>query len=142
MFTRFTTATPPFPISRAVQNQLEYLAGDLGLKYCRPPSHKGIDVYENDDHYLLQADMPGFNSSHVEVTLDGQELRISADRTTETENQVKRRVSGRRNMNFTRVLRVPESIDVDKINASLEHGLLSITLPKRAEDKVRKIPIN
>ena len=142
MFTRFTTLTPSLHISRAVQNHLDYLTGDSGQKYFGNPGNKGIDVYENDDHYLLHADLPGFHSSHVDVTLDGKNLRITADRETEKESPETPHLVSRRNMTFRRVLRVPESVDLDKINASLEHGLLSVTLPKRASDKVRKIPIN
>ena len=142
MFTRFTTIRPPMNISRAMQNQLEELVADLGRNYSQTVRRDGIDFYENDDHYLVQADLPGFDSSLVDITLEGQSLKISADESTQPETGQNPKVIGRRKTSFTRVLRVPETVELDNIKASLEHGLLTVTLPKRAEDKMRKIQIN
>ena len=142
MFTRIATIRPPMNISRAVQNQLEDIVADLGRNYSPTGRRDGIDVYENDDHYLVQADLPGFDSSLVDITLDGQSLKISANEPTQPKTSQNPNRIGRRKIGYTRVLRVPETVELDNIKASLEHGLLSVTLPKRAEDTVRKIQIN
>ena len=90
-----------------------------------------IDIFENEDEFMLVADVPGLGESDLELTFERGVLNFSG--TAE--------VAGR-HVEYRRAISVPESIDAQAINASLERGVLSVSLPKRAELKPRRIAIN
>ena len=90
-----------------------------------------IDIFENDDEFMLVADVPGLGESDLELTFERGVLNFSG--TAE--------IAGRQ-VEYRRAIAVPESIDAQAINASLERGVLSVHLPKRAELKPRRIAIN
>jgi len=89
--------------------------------------HPLIDVLENENEFLLLADLPGVNKEQLELTVDAGQLAI---------------VGRSEKIEYRRSFALGEDIDIDAIEASLELGALSQHLPKRAEAKVRKITIN
>jgi HSP20 family protein len=88
--------------------------------------HPLVDVLENEEEFLLVADLPGVAKDALEITADGNQLEIEAE--TET-------------LEYRRSFALGDDVDLDAIEAKLEHGELKIHLPKRAEARVRKIAI-
>jgi len=98
-------------------------------------------VLENGDGYLLQVEMPGVNKEGLEISTEGTELTITGRRSLPMiEGTVIHRESRREN--FRRTFEIDPSIDVNKINAKIEQGLLTITLPKAEHVKPRKITVS
>ncbi|PYK29630.1 MAG: heat-shock protein Hsp20 [Verrucomicrobia bacterium] len=98
-------------------------------------------VLENGDGYLLQVEMPGVNKEGLEISTEGNELTITGRRSLPTiEGAVIQHESRREN--FRRAFEIDPSIDVKKINAKIEQGLLTVTLPKAEHVKPRKITVS
>ena len=98
-------------------------------------------VIEDGDGYLLQVEMPGVNKEGLEISTEGNELTITGRRSLPTiEGAVIHHESRREN--FRRAFEIDPSIDVKKINAKIEQGLLTVTLPKAEHVKPRKITVS
>jgi HSP20 family protein len=88
-----------------------------------------IDVYTTPSEIILRAAVPGVPPEDVEVTVEGDTLTIRAEVPGPLENVeyiFQECPCGR----FSRVLTLNVPIDVDNIEATFEHGLLTLTLPK------------
>jgi HSP20 family protein len=98
-------------------------------------------VLEHGDGYLLQVEMPGVNKEGLDLSTEGNELTITGRRSLPTiEGAVIHRESRREN--FRRTFEIDPSIDVNKINAKIDQGLLTVTLPKAEHVKPRKITVS
>jgi HSP20 family protein len=101
-----------------------------------------LNVWETEDALHLEAELPGFKMEELDLQVVGNELAIKGERkrVEETDKLVfhrQERVAGR----FERTLRLPMEIDAAKVEASLQDGVLSVTLPKAAAAKPRKIQV-
>jgi HSP20 family protein len=103
-----------------------------------------IDMRETDDAYIVEAELPGVKAEDAEVTLDGQTLVIRGRYGEEREHDGKGRylVRERRSGTYARAITLPGGIDPDKVTSSFANGELTITLPKAAEAKARRIPVS
>ncbi len=101
------------------------------------------DLYETDDAYVLTAPLPGLKPEDLEVTLQGNTLTVSGEvkpREQERE-QGGYRVRERRYGRFFRQVTLPGTIQDDQIQASLEHGVLTVRVPKSEAMRSRRIQI-
>lgn len=104
-----------------------------------------VDVKDEGDHYLLEADLPGFKKEDINIDVDDGVLTISAQANEEKKEEEKNayvyneRVSRKYSRSFTL-----NGIDEEKIEAACENGVLKLTLPKMTETPKtgRKISIN
>ncbi len=98
-------------------------------------------VLEDADGYILEVEMPGVNKEGLEISTEGTELTITGRRSLPT-------IDGRlihhesRRENFRRTFEIDPSIDGNKINARIEEGLLTVTLPKAEHVKPRRIAVS
>jgi HSP20 family protein len=100
-----------------------------------------VNIYETKEGYVLQAEMPGVNRQGLEITLEGNEITLIGRRNTELEKgEVLFRERG--TADFRRVFELDPAIDTAKISASMEQGVLTLTLPKSERVKPRKITVN
>jgi HSP20 family molecular chaperone IbpA len=99
-----------------------------------------VDIYENEDEILLHADMPGVAKDNITVNVDNGRLEISATRRLQTKGSGSWQEFG--DVEYRRVFSVPQSIDVDKVNAELKEGVLKLHLPKAEAAKPRTIQIS
>jgi len=98
-------------------------------------------VVENGDGYLLEVEMPGVSKDGLEISTDGTDLTITGRRLLPSiDGAIVHRESRREN--FRRTFEIDPSIDVNKINAKIEQGLLTLTLPKAEHVKPRKIAVS
>lgn len=109
----------------------------------------GVDVREDQDHFYVEAELPGFRKEDVDVTLENQTLTITAERkfTNEKNEKDQKKQQGdyllreRRYTRFQRSFTLPPTVDEQTVNAKLNDGILTIVLNKREETKPRKISI-
>jgi HSP20 family protein len=102
-----------------------------------------LDVEEDTDHFTLHVELPGVKAQDVDITLEENVLTISGERNFYDERSTDsfRRIE-RRFGRFHRAVRLPDRVDVDKVAATFDNGLLTITVPKAEEAKPRRIAIN
>ena len=101
------------------------------------------DLYETDDDFNVELDLPAYGADDVEVTVERGVLTVRGERTTETEREgadyhVRERYLG----SFVRRFKLPSNVDAGNVEAGLENGVLSILLPKAAEAKARQIEVS
>jgi len=98
-----------------------------------------VDIYENDDEILLHADMPGVEKDKIAVNVDNGTLTITGVRELETKGVATWEEFG--NVEYRRNFSVPQTIDVEKVNAELKDGVLRLHLPKSEAAKPKQIEI-
>lgn len=99
-----------------------------------------VDIYENEEEILLQADMPGVTKEQVAINVDNGKLEISGIRNLQTKGTATWQEFG--DVEYRRIFSVPQSIDVGKVNAELKEGVLKLHLPKTEAAKPRTIEIS
>ena len=104
-----------------------------------------LDIVEKRDAYVVTAELPGVNQSHVELSFEQNVLTIRGEKSPafdpskdgELRVYAAERVTG----TFQRAIRLPEFVDGDTISAELRDGVLTITIPKATAAQPRKIEI-
>ncbi|WP_028484551.1 Hsp20/alpha crystallin family protein [Thioalkalivibrio sp. ALE17] len=104
-----------------------------------------VDIAESRKAYRITVEVPGIEEDAIDLTVDGDDLIISGEKRQETkeEDQGYHRVE-RAYGQFRRILSLPGDADVDAIQARFKNGVLTIDIPRRAEDArpgVRRIDI-
>ena len=103
-----------------------------------------MDVTETDTEIVVEAELPGIDEKDVSLSLQDGVLTIRGEkkhvRDEEKENY---RMTERRYGSFQRSVRLPDTVDEDKVEATFNNGVLKVSLPKRPEaiGKQRTIPI-
>ncbi len=128
-----------FPIFRP---QFDALFDDLwrrnGLLTRTPHSTLAVfpsfDVSESAESYKVTADVPGLERKDVNVAIDGDLLVVSGRRVQEKDEQnrewtCRERATGE----FRRAVRIPGEADASKATAAMNHGVLTIDIPKRQD---------
>ena len=103
-----------------------------------------VDISENDNAFILNADFPGFDKKDVNLTIEEGVLTLSANRELDNKsNDGAYRIRERRAGSFSRSFTLPENVLADDISAKFKNGTLSVTIPKAEEVKpdVRQIKI-
>jgi len=101
-----------------------------------------VDIKEEQDKYLIHADVPGVDPADIHVHLEAGVLTISGERKherREAEKGYKRveRVSG----NFFRRFSLPDTVDDERVTAKSANGVLEIVIPKSEKVRSRKISV-
>ena len=90
-----------------------------------------LDIYETSEYFLVVAELAGVASEDVEVVVDRMHLRLSGKRRqVDPADRFRVHQSEISYGPFSRVFRMPCTIDPDKVEASMENGMLKIKLPK------------
>lgn len=103
---------------------------DLPFTYDWSGKNKSYYVY-NDSTKTLLLPLPGFSKQDLEIEIEGRTLNISSKIKKEDETHFKK--------SFTKRFIIPEDVDVDQINASVENGILTLSFKKSEEVKKIKI---
>jgi HSP20 family protein len=101
-----------------------------------------VDVKEEQDRFVLYADLPGIDPDKIDVSMDKGILTIKGERSSEASEQTDRfsRIE-RRYGNFYRRFALPDSADPEGIQAHGRNGVLEITIPKKPEAAPRRIQV-
>lgn len=104
-----------------------------------------INVAETDNEIRLTAELPGVTEQDVQVTLDGDLLVIAGEKKEERqEEQGTLRILERSFGRFRRALRLPFAPEPDHVRAQFKDGVLTVEIPKEAEQRkrTRQIPVS
>jgi HSP20 family protein len=102
-----------------------------------------VDIREDDDRFVLSADLPGVDRKDVEITVVDHVLTFKGDRATVGEDdreglRRRERIHG----SFLRQFTLPETADTDHISATVNAGVLEISIPKQQKLQPRKITVS
>lgn len=101
-----------------------------------------IDVEEKEDSYLISADLPGIKKENINIELKGKQLSIEAKQEEEKTEEGKYYRKERHVGEYRRILTLPEGIKPDSIEATLEDGVLTVSIEKAEPAKLKTISIS
>jgi HSP20 family protein len=99
-----------------------------------------VNIIETKDGYILEAEMPGVAKEGLEVSLEENVLTIVGRRQADPSANLVYRESNP--VDYRRVFELDPTIDTGTINAQMEQGILTLTLPKAEKVKPRQITVN
>jgi len=115
-------------------NQLPALAAQL----------PAVDIQENENAYILNMELPGFDEKNITVNIDNSNLTIASKQEEEKNSALQGTylLRERKINSFTRSFKLPENADPEAVNAAFKNGILSLEIKKRPEAQTRTIQIN
>jgi HSP20 family protein len=131
--------------SRAMDRMLNNFYDDGELGFSEPLNLRiPLDVMENDEEFIVKADVAGIDPDNIEITYTDNNLSIKAEILDEREEKGEEgryHLRERRYGTFSRTISMPGTVDVENIQAETENGVLKIHLPKKEEVKPRRIEL-
>ena len=105
-------------------------------------SNLRTDIREEEDAYVLEAELPGLTEKDIEVKVENDLLQISSRKEEKKEEQgTGYLVRERRSSSYHRSFVLPKDADREKIEAGFNNGLLTLSIPKTAASKARQIEV-
>lgn len=102
-----------------------------------------VDISENKDQLILEAELPGMKPENVEISVENNVLTIRGERRFEKKQDSENLHRVERSYgSFTRSFTLPPTVSAENASAEFENGVLRLTLAKREEAKPRRIRIN
>jgi HSP20 family protein len=145
MLVRSNSLVPVLGTRGGLDRVFEDLLGEFpfaGTFVTESGRYPAVNTWEDEKSFFVEAEVPGLKREEIEISVLGNELRISGG--TEKEEEEKSAKFHRRERfvgKFSRVLRFPCEIDNGKVEAKYEAGILTIALPKAAAALPRKIEV-
>ena len=101
-----------------------------------------VDIEEADESYTIKADLPGLEKQDVAITVENGTLRLEGEKKTEQKREKGRYYHLERSYGrFSRSFALPDGVDVEKITAAMNHGVLELSIPKSERAKPRAIEV-
>lgn len=107
----------------------------------RSPRFMPMDLYKVDDHYVLDADLPGVDPGSIDLDVDRGTLTLTAHRSAPSEDSRQWLTSERFTGTYRRQLALGEGVDTERISATYDNGVLSVHIPLVERAAPRKISI-
>lgn len=102
-----------------------------------------VDVRETDQEFQISVELPGVSEDNVEVDVDDDLLTVRAEKKEDREiERADQHVTERLYGVFQRSIRLPQSVDPQSVRATLQNGVLQITIPKSQQQaRSRRVPV-
>jgi HSP20 family protein len=141
----FVTNTKPATLERRINRMLEDAFSNLDWQFRESPAAAWVppvDVFEEADAIRIMAEVPGVKPEDVKISVEGNTLTIQGTKQQQAEERTERvhryeRTYGQFERSFT----LPATVDADRIQASYESGVLTVSLPKVEKAKPRQIRV-
>ena len=128
-------------VNRLFSTNLTRGFGEEGIG--RGAWNPSVDIYENKDHIVLEAELPGMNRDDFELSVENNVITLRGERQFEKKDDTDNYHRVERSYgSFTRSFTLPQTVSADGATAEYRNGVLRVTLPKREETKARRIRIN
>jgi len=129
----------PWSTLRNFQRDVDHLIGHQDA--ARDLWVPAVDILELADRFELVIDVPGVDPSKLQITSENGELAICGERGAEPLDDVKLRRIERARGSFNRRFQMPDTADIENIEANANNGVLTISVPKKAQLQPRRIDI-
>ena len=100
-----------------------------------------VDLFRDGDRYVLNADLPGVDPGSIDVDLDGNLLTIRAERTGDSQQHAQWIARERLHGSYFRQFTLGDGLDIERISASYDNGVLSVIIPVSERARPRKISV-
>ena len=128
-----------------LQNEMNRLFGRFGQSNGRSQgtsNYPPLNIWEDEEHLFVEAELPGMALDDLEIFVNGGNLlSLKGERKPPLEGEGIWHRRERGYGKFSRVIELPNHVDAEKVQASFKHGVLTVTLPKQAACKPRKIQV-
>jgi len=120
-----------------IEDQLDWLYGAAltGISNSVGGGQFPVDLYNDKDNLYVRAELPGVARDAISVEIVNGSLSIQASRKEKSGEE-------ETTASFSRLVSIPDDVQGDKVSASYENGILTVTLPKKEEAKPRKINVS
>src|SRR5215210_8650052 len=138
----------PFRDLRSLQEEVNRLFstnltrgfGEEGIG--RGAWNPSVDIYENKDHIVLEAELPGMKREDFELSVENNVITLRGERQFEKKDDSDNYHRVERSYGtFTRSFTLPQTVSAEGANAEYKNGVLRVTLAKREEVKARRIEV-
>ena len=137
-----------FPLNR-LAGEMDRLLGGLlpdlpqagALAYSEGSEFPALNVWHDSENVYLEAESPGMKIEDLDIGIFGDEVTVRGERKSPHREGVAYQRRERGIGKFSRSVRLPVAIDADRADATLRDGVLTLTLPKSAAAKPRKIAV-
>jgi HSP20 family protein len=138
----------PFRDLRTLQEEVNRLfSTNLGRSFGDEGIGRGawapsVDIYENKDQIVLEAELPGMNQEDFDLSIENSVITLRGERKFEkTDDSDNYHRVERSYGSFTRSFTLPQTVSAEDAQAEYSNGVLRVTLPKREEAKSRRIEV-
>ena len=119
-----------------------YGSGRRGLQPLQTEFAPAVDVTETAEAVVVRAEVPGMDAKEINIAVTGDVLTIKGEKKSEREEKEENyHLVERSYGSFSRSLVLPAAVDLDKIEAKYDQGVLTVTCPKKEEVKPKTIEI-
>jgi HSP20 family protein len=126
-----------------LSNLQKQFFGENWLAPLRGSRMPALDVYtEDDDKLVVEAHLPDFDRSDINIDLDDDALVIQAERREKEEDRKRRYVVRETASSVYRRISLPEQADPERISADFDKGVLTVTVPFKSLPAPKRIQIN
>lgn len=143
--TATTTMTDVFEDLRSAQDDMLRIGRAHGLRLGAMASTRAwppaVDIFEREDDYLVDVELPGVRVEDIEITVEDGLLTIHGERTFAHDQFDKVHRVERRFGPFSRSITLPSHVKSDTIDASVQDGVLMVRVPKATEAHARRISV-
>ena len=136
----------PFRDLRNMEETMNRLWRGFGTATTREGAEDwniAIDVVQKPEEIVVNASLPGVKPEDIDVTIEDNVLTLKAERQAEHKEEDSRYLIQERSYgSYYRALRLPDTVDLNKVKSTYDKGVLSISLPKAEEKKPKQIKVN
>lgn len=145
MFNQLFRVADPYHDLHHLQRQFDALFAGWARPQRRPASasasEPAFDVFDDGEHYRLVADVPGLRAEDLEVEVTEDGVSVRGVRTVSVPEGFSVHRREREGLQLARSFTFPTKLDPTQVDATLQQGVLTITLAKRADAKPRSITV-
>jgi HSP20 family protein len=118
--------------------QSNWLGSSVSAGGAFPP----INVFRKGDDFLIVAELPGVDTSTVDIQVKNNAIRISGTKRVDYDQNISMHRRERSAGRFDRTIALPIEIDADQVKAECRNGILGLLLPRAERDKPRSIKVS
>lgn len=129
---------------RAVAKDFDrMLDGFFGRSYGFENRTPAVNVVENEESFIIEAELPGFSEEDINVSVENDRLSISTEAAKAEEKEGDSYLIRERMVrNFSRTFKLPRHVDQENISAVYKNGILTLTIAKSEKAKPKQIAIS
>jgi HSP20 family protein len=136
----------PFGEMVSLRDAMDSLFEDSLVKWARPlegdAATPAVDIFETAEKLGVKASLPGIKPEDVDISITPEGVVIKGETREETETKEGNYVRRERHFGtFARTIGLPTGLKIDKAEATMENGILTIEIPKAAEEKPKTVKI-
>jgi len=135
---------PTFSLLNQIRRQMDRALDDLDRTGRWPAEVRGfpaVNLHDDAKQLVLTADLPGLGPNDVTVTLDQNVLTLVGERKSDApEGYAAHRIE-RTPLRFSRSFKLPSRVNPERVDASVENGVLRVTIEKAADEQPRRVTV-